>query len=437
MFYFIGIVQILILAIFIFRSLKNIGISIFTDGIKLMFMLWLFNISLYNLRFSKLYNPNWQINMIVIAISILFFIVSRKVYIEDKNILASMEEIKSNKEVYNIYSIIINIVFIIAFITFWFNVSKYGLAILATNKIDKQPLDHYAGYIIYMMALCAQIKYILYRTNRKIIDLIIFILSIGTLLLTLNRGPIAFIVAAIFIYELFNLVRIKDMISKKKLYGIYISLVIAFLILLQLFGYVGDMRMEYVLEHVYGRTINEHYQMNEALPSGFLWGYIYLTSPLENAAYAISNQGIDLTYFNNLLYPFIKFGANIFGVGDRYKAWLLGRTGYVPYLNEKVGLNVSSFIPEAMQDFGYLGVMAYILIYIALAYLGITLIKKKKISSLGAIVVYVNIISILAWSVFDNSLKIPVLILNILFVLFIEVLKKIGIFNKIIPMKRQ
>ncbi|MBB6713504.1 hypothetical protein [Clostridium gasigenes] len=430
MFYFIGIMQLLLLSIFMFKGYKKQGFSILGDSIKLMFILWLANIGLYNLQLSKLYNPNWQINIIVLLICLVFFVASKKIYLKEEDILANIEEIKGNKEDYYIYSIITTLIFIIASIVFWMNIKKYGLAIFSENKINKQQIDHYAGYIVYMLVLCAQFKYILFRTNKKIIDGIIFILSLGTLVLTLNRGPLSFIVLAIYIYELFNLVKIKKEISKKKLYAIYAILILTLIGFLQVFGYIGDMRMEYVLENVFNRTIQEHYQMSENLPSGFLWSYVYLTSPLENASFSLINQSVQFTYFSKLFYPFIKLGANLLGMGAGYKGWIMGREAYTPYLQKKVGLNASSFIPEAMQDLGYLGVIIYVAIFLALAYFGIALIKKKiKFSALGSMIIYVNILNILVWSVFVNSLKIPVLILNILIIIFIEFLRKKGVFK--------
>lgn len=436
MFYFLGIAQIILLAILLFKWYQKRGLSILGDSVKLMIILWMTNISLYNLKFSRFYNPNWVINIVIILICLVFFIGSKRIYLDEEDILISMEEMKNNKNNYYIYSILLNLVFIVSSITFGINVKKYGLAILGENKINKQHMDHYSGYIVYMLVLCAQGKYILFRINSKISDLIILILSIGALILTLNRGPIAFILVSIYIYELFNLVKIKNKISKKKLHFIYAILIFIFIVFLQFFAYIGDIRMEYVLKNVYNRTINEHYGMSEFIPSGFLWGYMYLTSPLENAAFSLINQNVQFTYFNNLFYPFIKLFANIFGVGDKYKMWLSKRAAYSPYLESRIGLNVSSFIPEAMQDLGYLGIIIYIVIFFVLAYLSIKIIKKRIISTIGATIIYSNILNMLLWSAFGNSLKIPILILNIFFILFIELLIKKKFFNPILKKVR-
>ena len=433
MYYLIGILELLFVVFFLYKSYKKTGITTLADCIKLTFILWLVNIGLYNLRLSKLYNPTWQINIIVIIIAVIFYALSRKISLEKNDVELTIKDMKEDKESYNIYSIISTCVFVVSIAVFLYNIKKYGLAILAENKIDKQPFDHYAGYIIYLLVVVAQIKYVLFRVNKNILELVLFTLSLVALILTLNRGPLMYIAVTIYIYELFNLARIKDTINKKVLYGIYALLIGGVILAIAVFGYIGDMRMEYVLENVYKRTINEHYQMSPYIPSGILWVYIYLTSPLENAAYSIINQSYDFTFFNNLFYPFIKLFNNLIGNGDEYKKWLESVEGFTPYLEKKVGLNVSSFIPEAMQDLGYLGVIIYIAIFLALAYFSVALIKKKiKISSIGAITIYSNVISILAWSVFVNSLKIPMLVINIMMIVFIEILNRYGFFKLIL-----
>lgn len=427
MYYLIGIIQLIILCIFLYKEYKKEGILIFGDALKLTFILWLLNISLYNLQFSKLYNPNWQINLVCMLIALTFFILSRKFSLTRNDIKTYFKEVK---EEYGVYSFVSTVIFIVSVALFIYNINKHGLAILGENKINKQQLDHYAGYIIYLLVLVAQIKYVLFRSNKKVIELVMFLASVLVLLLTLNRGALSYIAIAIFIYEIFNLVNIKERISTKKLYSIYGILIAGIVIGIIGFGYIGDMRMEYVLENVYHRTINEHYQMSKFVPSGLLWVYIYLTSPLENTAYSLMNQEYGLTFFNNLLYPFIKFFANLFGKGDEYKAWLESVNGFTPVLQKEVGLNATSFIPEAMQDFSYIGIIIYIMIFLGLAYLAINSVKKKiRFTSIGSIVLYSNVLSILMWSVFVNSLKIPMLIIYIMAIVCIEIAIKLGVFK--------
>ena len=431
MFRVLGVIQIVLVALIVYKSYKKQGISIVVDSFKMMGLIWLIALALYNIALSGWYSPSIQINMAVGIIVCIFIGISKKVYIKDSDIEIFMgnEEKKITSE---IYSIIANSIFAIASIIFIDNIIRHGLVILSDgNKIDKQPIDHYAGYIIYMLSVVAQIKYILFRRRKKFLDLAIFIGSIVILIATMNRGPIAFIIAAIYVYEIFMLIKNIKVMSKKQVYiivGILISLGLVFA---QFFAIIGNMRMEHVLNDIYKISLNEHYKMNGILPSAFVWVYIYMTSPLENAAFSIVNQVVDTTFFNNLFYPFIKFFANIFGQGDVYKQWLMEQNGYIPHLDGNPGLNVSSFIPQAMQDMGYVGVVVYVAIYVLLAYFIIKIIKSRKFSFIGSIIIYANVLNLLLWSIFENSLRVPVILMNIILAVAIEIFMKNKYFDKV------
>ena len=401
------------------RHIKRKDFCVFVDGIKIMMLLWLGNIALYNLQVSELYKPTIMINIVVGMISILMFIIARKISLtklDVKNLISNFEISKYNK----LYSYVTTGVFILASIIFLININKYGLAILGDNKIEKQRLGDYDAYIIYMLALVGQAKYILFRNTKKIHELGIFILSLGMLVLTLNRGPIAYVAITILIFEFFKFINNFGDFSKNKKITLGIILFGFIVLCIWGFGYIGDLRMEGVLAQK-GITINQHYRMPSWIPSSLVWVYIYLTSPLENAAFAIAAGGVDLTFLNKLFYPFIKLFNNLTGNGENYKMWLESRGQYEPYLWKEVGLNAKSFIPDAMQDLGVFGVAIYLVLYIGLIVFGIYVLKnRKRFSAIGAILIYTNIISIILWSVFQNSLSIPILILNIMFVVFIE-----------------
>lgn len=412
-------IEIFILCFVLYKDFKKEGMVTVLDQGKVMFMLWLVTIVMYNFKLSGLYKPNLSINFIVAGIWIPFLIFSRFIYIREKDVYRTMKRFEV--ENYDIYYIISNIIFCLGTLAFLYNVFKFGLAIAGENKIEKQMMTKYTAYIVYMLVLCAQIKYILYRRYKKKQDLILLILSFIVLFLTLNRGPLTFVFATIVIYEMFNFIVYKKHMDKSKIKKTYIAAAIVFVMFIELFGFVGNLRVNHVMKNYYRHTINEHYMMSKYTPSGFLWLYIYLTSPLENASHAISHQHIEYTYFNNLFYPFIKFGANITGNSSSYVNWLQGKNGYNPYLEKRAGLTVMTFITEAFQDFGYLGLLAYILVYMLIAAYAIrVLAHSSRFSSLGKILIYSNILSIILWSVFVNSLKLAVVILNVFVVIFIE-----------------
>ncbi|EQB88384.1 hypothetical protein J2Z44_000959 [Clostridium punense] len=429
MYYLLSLIQLIIFLTFMINSFKKQGLTSIVDQGKIMFILWIMSLTLYDLRLSSLYNPTITINIIGISIWGSFFILSRYIFLKKEDITYTLENVKKYG-VNEIYSVAANVIFVLGLSLFAYNVNKYGLTILEENRVNKQPLDHYSSYVIYMLVLASEIKYILFRNYRKILDLIIFMISIFALFLTLNRGPIAFLFVTIALYEVFNFINISKRLSKTQRYITYGSLSLLIIGFVIFFGFVGNLRMEYVLEEVYQTTLWEHYGVSTLMPSALLWVYVYITSPFENIAFSLVNETVSYAYFNNLLYPFIKFSANLIGKGEEYKAWLIGRGSYTPYLQEKVGLNAATFIPEAYQDFGFIGFIVYLGIYILIAYSTIKIMKTKVgYSSLGKILIYTNGTSMLIWTVFTNSFKIPILIMNIMLVLFIEYAYKKGYFK--------
>lgn|GEM_PF-712674 len=423
MYEILAVIQLVLFLFVIVRYLKKTGIISLVDQGKIMFILWTVAIILYNFKLSNLYKPTIIVNIIVMCISVSFLIMSKYVFLEDVDINKMFLKFTQGKDTYKIYNTISNLIFTAALIMFSINVYKYGLAILEDNKIDKQSLEHFATYVVYMLVLCGQIKYILYRNYKKKTDLLLLIGSIVILVLTLNRGPIAFLIITIGIYEVFNFVNIKNTLSKKRIHLTYLGFIGMVILFVCFFGYIGNLRMKFVLENIYFKTLWEHYGVSEIMPSPIVWVYIYLTSPLENVAYSLAHQLlIGNGFFVNLFYPFIKFGANTLGKGEALKGWLMSRGRYVPHLQNEVGLSAMSFIPEAFQDAGVLGFIVYLAIYLLLAYMSIKVIKNKKLSPMGKVLIYGNIVSILLWSIFVNSFKIPIVIMNILLVLVIELL---------------
>jgi oligosaccharide repeat unit polymerase len=426
---FLAIAQLVFLIFFIYRGSKKQGLTFWVDPSKIFIILWVTTICLYNFQLSSLYEPTLEINLVAMFIIVLIILLLGRSSITKGEVIERFEQIKK-EDAYKRYNVIINIIFIIGVTVFTLNVLYYGLAILKENRIDKQPMQHYSAYLVYMLTLCAQVKYIVFRTFRSKWDLAILITSVGVLFLTLNRGPIFFLITTIYIYEVIGFIRIKDKLSKRKLLASVGALLLAVIITLQLFNYVGNIRIKFALNKN-GKTIQQHYRMNEMVPSSLVWGYMYLTSPLDNAAFSLKNQEVEYTYFNKLLYPFIKFSANIVGQGDEYKQWLNSRKSFVPHLQKNVGLNVSSFITEAYQDLGYIGLLFYIGIYCALVYFTMRIIKRKTLfSSIAVFTIYSNTLNMLLWSVFVNSLKIQILLMNLILVVAVEFEAKFKLFSK-------
>ena len=127
MFYFIGVLQLLIFGSVLFVGYKKQGLAIVTDAVKIMAMLWLFNIGMYNMQLSGLYNPTWQINLVVMIIC------SIKSYITEKDVISIVRDLKDDKRSIKIYSNFTNVIIVIALLLFLVSVYKNGLAILSEN----------------------------------------------------------------------------------------------------------------------------------------------------------------------------------------------------------------------------------------------------------------------------------------------------------------
>lgn len=108
-----------------------------------------------------------------------------------------------------------------------------------------------------------------------------------------------------------------------------------------LFGLLGDLRGS---ENPFQGIVSAGYEeIFEILPSGFLWVYIYITSPLSNLAY----NYVDLTP----VWDFYYSSVNLFPTFLRPEE--LDRADNFQFVNE--ALNVSTIFASSHSDFGMAG----------------------------------------------------------------------------------
>jgi len=94
------------------------------------------------------------------------------------------------------------ILLVFALLALYLTYKSFGFVIFNENKVNKQQLKF--GYFIFFAVLSGQISYINLRKNLNFNDLIIFAVSILILLITLNRGPIFYIITSMILYEIKN-----------------------------------------------------------------------------------------------------------------------------------------------------------------------------------------------------------------------------------------
>jgi oligosaccharide repeat unit polymerase len=123
------------------------------------------------------------------------------------------------------------------------------------------------------------------------------------------------------------------------------------LLVIILFGILGDLRSGIgSIEYVAG--ISDNYP--SFLPSGFIWAYVYITSPLSNL-----NHNIDL-YSDFNFEPSLAF-INLLPSIIRSK--LVPSPGGMDFSLVNDNLNVSTMYPQYLSAFGYYGTLFFCLLY--------------------------------------------------------------------------
>lgn len=290
----------------------------------------------------------------------------------------------------------VNIFFVCLYVMFWigvlasiYQIVNYGTPLELEDKINRPIGDHYVQYLVNFLTISSMMSYVAvrFKFGNRIKSISICIVSIALLAIWLNRGAYApFLVTVIFIEYI--LAKINNKINKFYLLMVVIS--ISFVIL---FGYVGSLRMEYVMEYVYHCTINQWYGMPEYIPTGFVQLYIYLTSSLENARHMLFEQSVwEYQYGVKMVYPFVApFVKDLFSES----------TNIFPYLDKTlpVGLNVSTYFQSALIDFGYIGPYIY-MIYISFYF---RICKFFCVKNIFGLLADISLIHMSFWMVFVHA----------------------------------
>lgn len=382
----------------------------------------LFVLFLYLLSLTDLYHVN--VYFVAFFISILFFFsaLSIKFFGIHKKLLKSTS-IERYFKIYNtkVFNRLIVLFFIVGAIAALYQAITYGTTLLAQNKVSRINGDHYVGYLVDLLQLSMCMSYIAVKfktTSHLWLFKILFIASVLLLFLKLNRGAYSFMLI-VYIYVTYIQAYIHH---KKRRWLLKMGIII--LAFAMAFGAVGNMRLEYVLENIYHTTVNQQYGMSDIYPSSFVWVYIYITSPLENASQILINQEVWEYHFGfNLFYAFLA----------PISKWIWGDHGNLfPPLDATAGLNVSTFIPEAIVDFGIFGPYIYMLYLVFLYYIAI-----KSMRNIYGFLCFLSIVHSSLWLIFTNAFSIGPNVINYLLFLVMAWISKSSVENMIVePINR-
>lgn len=397
------------------------GVLFFCNYSRLGAIVWMLALGLYDLMLSSIYQPTLIVNVVSIGVILNFLALGYIMPSDIDKVSDIFTNISDEKRKLFAY-IGIAVVMLLGIFSFAINLKSGQLRLFIKNRGISTSLRY--SYFLNAMVATSMLFYYLFRVKKKgkLLNFCLFLLSFFLVFSDMSRGPVLFIATGLLIFELCNYVKKKN---KKKLRPKTLFIIIVALILfVMIFGSVGQARTTYI----FANGTNNQYGMKENMPTGFTWIYIYLSSPLENISYTLTHQKLDFsnyTYFQNLFYPFIKTIANLFGAGKEYAAQLASNTSVYPALQEQYGLNVSTFLSEAYLDFGYVGIIVYLVFYDLVGIIYHKIIMSDRIGNLYKATIIPLLFQISLWSVFANSIfRIAGLWVNIFILLIINHLSR-------------
>lgn len=187
-----------------------------------------------------------------------------------------------------------------------------------------------------------------------------------------------------------------------------LTLIIGITAFVVLFGYIGDSRTEKTEVRFTDNFIKEkHKDMAEILPTGFVWVYLYATTPINNLVFNIEHlePNYDFRYSLSGLIPSV-IRENIFTKIEEKPLQLY-----------EDAFNVSSYFANYLSDFGVFGT----LVFVSFLQVIITLIyfSSKKII-IGSIIAYSAIFYAIFTSVFFDNFISLVTIFQVMLGFFIN-----------------
>ena len=212
-----------------------------------------------------------------------------------------------------------------------------------------------------------------------------------TKVLTLLIWPLLVMSRATLLWALVQILCIHLIFTKVTLKRLFvISILMVFFVIS--FGIVGDNRSENNGVRFTDSFVSErHASLAQNLPTGFVWVYLYATTPINNLVY---NSSIEPTYdfshsFRSLIPSFVR--DKIFDSDNR--ALSLYQEGF----------NVSSYFANYLGDFGHIGANIFVGILQLVVVVIYFMMKTMKI---GSILAYTAIFYAVLTSVFfDNFMS--------------------------------
>lgn len=187
-------------------------------------------------------------------------------------------------------------------------------------------------------------------------------------------------------------------------FKVVVTLIISAITAIFLFGYVGDLRQ--VLNPFSYLVSKDYVEFFSALPSGFLWFYVYLTSGMSNLFYNVDT-----------LQPAYSFGYSFYNlIPSALKVWFGFDQRSDLFVFVDGNLNAATFYSGFVSDFGPIG--AFFIVFFIQFCCCFTYAVARKGRPWG-IFAYAVALQILIFSIFyDMFFLLPILFQFVLAMMF-------------------
>jgi oligosaccharide repeat unit polymerase len=172
------------------------------------------------------------------------------------------------------------------------------------------------------------------------------------------------------------------------------KIVIVLISFITIFGLIGDNRSENTETRFTDKFISDQYQgVGDILPSGFVWVYLYATTPINNIVFNIENL--------NPQYNFYYTFAALIPSFLREKFYPKNNSGTLVLYEE--AFNVSSYFSNYLFDLGITGTIIFVSF---LQFIICIIYFSAKSMKVGSIISYTAVFYALFTSVFfDNFIS--------------------------------
>lgn len=381
--------------------IKRDGPLFFLDASRLMLLIWLVAGCLYDFTLSWINQPTLEINAVIMLVAATLLLFEGRT---NSDIALLKERCGNPVETRygRAYWICLAVMMALCVLAFLANAQE-GMLRLINGNPGKE-VDLQMGYLYRLSVPITIASYFMFRSETKLAHKAVwaFVATAFTLLTVcdLSRGPILWIMTGVIVTEVYLYLSKGKRASRRAVIGGLVAAIALGCVFVVIFGAFGDSR---AIKN-FGMSAGEFYQMKINLPSGLNWIYIYLTTPLENASQALANYtGESYNWFANLFYPFVKLICDLFGQGGAFVSWLEQTRSVETALIPGYGLTVGTFVLDALQDLGVVGVFVYVGMYLLVIKLIKLIIRVESIRPVTIVTLYSLLIQVPLWSVFDNS----------------------------------